>query len=139
MSPSTTVFGPDAIEFGWSEFRREIDRSRRYEHPLAMLGLPVTPDLNPDATWQQLTASVRTIDVVWTDGSWFYVVMPETTRERAVVALQRIRSQVPALRDEWRMAVFPDDALTAEALLQSLARSAPQIIGAAQEAVGQLQ
>ena len=64
---------------------------------------------------------IRTIDFVWEDGANLYVLMPETPREPAIAAIARVTSRLVVLRSrEVRVAMFPDDASTAGALLDVL-------------------
>jgi hypothetical protein len=112
----------ERISAGWREFRREIDRSRRHERPFTMISIPIEPEAEDLLVLPALVASsVRTIDFVWEDGANLYVLMPETPREPALAAITRVTSRLAALRSrEVRLAMFPDDASTAGALLDVL-------------------
>jgi len=107
---------------GWREFRREIDRSRRHERPFTMISIPIDPEAEDLLVLPSLVAnSVRTIDFVWEDGANLNVLMPETPREPALAAIARVTSRLASLRSrEVRVAMFPDDASTAGALLDVL-------------------
>jgi hypothetical protein len=68
-----------------------------------------------------VTDSVRSVDVVWEDAANVYVVMPETGRDRALGVIGRVTRRIPHLDfRSVRVAVFPDDATTAGALLDVL-------------------
>jgi hypothetical protein len=116
---------------GWREFRREIDRSRRHERSFTMLAIPVDPRADDLRTLPAIVSdSVRSVDAVWEDGSNIYIVMPETDRGPAVAAITRITQRIPVLRSrQVRVAMFPDDASTAGALLDLLAAGNETVIG----------
>src|SRR6187455_838286 len=122
----------ERILAGWREFRREIDRSRRHERPFAMISIPIDPDVEDAQVLPPLVANtVRSVDVVWEDGANIYVVMPETRREAAIQAMARIRSRLTSLGSrQFRIAVFPEDASTAGALLDVLEAGSGEVAAA---------
>jgi hypothetical protein len=87
-----------------------------------MISIPIDPEAEDLLVLPALVAnSVRTIDFVWEDGANLYVLMPETPREPALAAITRVAGRLAALRSrEVRLAMFPDDASTAGALLDVL-------------------
>jgi hypothetical protein len=115
---------------GWDAFKHEVDRSRRHERPLALAtarlpGEGVTGD-DISETIARVRTQIRSIDVLWRDGSGLWVLMPESNRESATAAIGRIRDAAPAtMRAVWRLVVFPEDALTVGDLIAKLERTAP--------------
>jgi hypothetical protein len=87
-----------------------------------MISIPIEPEAEDLLVLPALVAnSVRTIDFVWEDGANLYVLMPETPREPALAAIRRVTSRLAALGSrEVHVAMFPDDASTAGALLDVL-------------------
>lgn len=119
----------------WEAFKREIDRSRRHERSLALAvaSLPdttLTGGLLAD-TIAQARSQIRSIDLLWYDGSEFWLLMPEAHREGATTAIRRIANAAPATSSAvWRLVIFPDDALTVGTLISELGRTAPVEVGA---------
>ena len=126
----------------WLVLRSEIDRSRRYGHPLTLIRLspaPVAPGVRaprrslwhgraarwagPTALVADLRPHVRTCDAVWAHGGLVFLLLPETERPAAEILVARLRERGPApVRDaELRLASFPRDGFTGEALLAGLA------------------
>lgn len=124
------VVEADKAARGWAQFAREMDRSRRHERPLAVSTFVV--DLSRPAFLRgeallAVASVVRTLDVVWADGPHIFLAMPETGRDAAVRALMRVaRIVTPHAANDWRLAIFPDDALTADGLIEHL-RSADSV------------
>jgi hypothetical protein len=118
------VVEADKTARGWAQFAREMDRSRRHERPLAVSTFVV--DLSRTAVRRgelllAVASVVRTLDVVWADGPHIFLAMPETERDAAVRALTRVARIVnPTSANDWRLAIFPDDALTADGLIERL-------------------
>jgi len=96
---------------------RELYRSRRYGRHLALLGAPAVDRKALDT----LTFSLRMLDRVWSEGDQVYVLLPEADRAEAEGLLQRLAGSERALLEveRARVAVFPDDALTSEALIEA--------------------
>ena len=117
---------------GWDALQREIDRSRRHERSLALASISL-PDAEPEgnaddmmATIGRVRSQLRSIDVLWTDGSRLWVLMPESGREGGTTALRRIMGAAPETRgDHWKLVVFPDDAMTFGALIAELDAPVP--------------
>jgi hypothetical protein len=111
-------------------FRRELDRSRRHERPLALAAAwlgdgAVTGDALAE-TIALARGQMRSIDLLWYDGSRIWLLMPESRREGATTCIRRINGVATAARSAvWRLVVFPDDAMTAGALIAELHRTAP--------------
>lgn len=114
----------------WEAFKREIDRSRRHERPVALAaasfpGLGITGSLLAE-TVAQARGKMRSIDLLWHDGSGLWLLMPESHREAATTAIGRITEAAPATRPAvWRLVVFPEDALTVGALIKQIDRTPP--------------
>lgn len=123
-----------ALVSGWDAFNREIDRSRRHERPLALAAASLPKE---DVTGHALAETIararsqmRSIDLVWCHGSRLWVLMPESNRDGGTAAIRRIADAAPATRYAvWRLAVFPDDALTVGELIPALDRSARVDLG----------
>ena len=117
---------------GWDALQREIDRSRRHERSLALASVSL-PDAEPVGNGDEMMATIgrvrselRSIDVLWTDGSRLWVLMPESGREGGTTALRRIMGAAPETRgDYWKLVVFPDDAMTLGALIAVLDEPVP--------------
>jgi diguanylate cyclase (GGDEF)-like protein len=125
---------------------RELDRARRYGHPMALAfvdirGLKAVNDteghLAGDRLLKQVTTllqdSGRTHDVVGRiGGDELAVLLPEQSAEGAAAMTQRVHAQVPAARANLNLltawdvtigtAVFPDDGDTFEELLAAADR-----------------
>jgi len=97
---------------------RELYRSRRYGRQMALVGVPA----GEKATMRLIQRSVRLLDQVWLDREQVYILLPEGDREEAEGLLTRLASADPIMVDveAARLAVFPEDALTTEALIQAV-------------------
>jgi hypothetical protein len=97
----------------------EIYRSRRSGRRLALIGL--TPP--PDGT-QRVGNAIRAIDHAQVVEGRLYLLLPETDRRAAYAVVARMENLFDfPLADGFAVAVFPEDALTAESLV---ARAADQ-------------
>lgn len=108
---------PDG-DWGRDLLRREVDRSRRHAHPLALLRLPAPGPRAVERAYRDVERLVRSIDAAWTESGAVLVLLPEADRTSAEGFLARVRasaSEFVAL-DRVKMACFPADALTADAL-----------------------
>ena len=119
-----------SVPSGWEAFKREVDRSRRHERPLALAAASL-PDRDTTGdgmaeTIAQARSQLRSIDVMWCDGSGLWLLMPESNRDGGTSAIRRIMDATPATRGAvWRLVVFPDDAITVGALIAELGRTVP--------------
>ena len=114
------------------ELQLELERSRRFSHPFALVGIWCRPNQRERWTFLRevagsLNGLVRRVDRVWIQGSGVYVLLPECDRTKLEAALARWRDPVARLlgedaRAQMSSAVFPDDGLTSGALLDALAR-----------------
>jgi hypothetical protein len=115
-------------ESGWEAVSLELARSRRFEHPMGLVRLPVSPadSALSDVAATELAAAttrlVRVVDRVWTDGEDVFILLPHTTRAGAECLVERLRR--PAALGEAavgaRCASYPEDALTEEVLVAAL-------------------
>ena len=97
---------------------RELDRSRRHGHPLALVQLPASSAGELDRAHRAVELLVRSVDGVWLGRDAIFVLLPETDRTRADGFVARVRAAAPASIAVEAIAVvcFPDDGLTSEAL-----------------------
>lgn len=106
----------------WDSLRRELDRARRYARPLGLIQVvPAT-----DAALDFVRSFVRAGDEVWEDRDRIFVMLPEADEACAGGMVDRLRTcggHVLAGADV-RLASFPEDGLTAVALLDALAQAA---------------
>jgi hypothetical protein len=112
----------------WDALRLEIDRSRRYRHPVTLVR--VVPHVAREARRRHgardpLAAAVDAVraclrggDSVWREGDALFLVLPETECGSAAALLARIRGCAPALLGDadMRAAAFPEHGLTCHAV-----------------------
>lgn len=121
--------------FGFfEELERELDRSRRYGHPLFLARISCRSDRRAPSDRTQeaasaLSAILRSVDRVWTHGTAVYLLLPEADRAQGLAVLARIREPLSQLlsareQDSISFAAWPDDCLTGGALLEVLQRRA---------------
>ncbi|OGN88271.1 MAG: hypothetical protein A2X23_04325 [Chloroflexi bacterium GWC2_73_18] len=119
---------------GWIEFDRELDRSRRHAHPMAIVrvpwaaGAPSAPTHDPrpaEAAALAFGSVLRSADRTWAEGERVFLLLPETDRGRgeALIARLQVETRLP-MPDRVRLAAFPDDGLTSGALIAALDRPA---------------
>jgi hypothetical protein len=128
--------GPDP----WLVLSREIDRCRRYRHPLALVRVAADPASAPKSLtprpgregrgarrrrepMKRLSAALRDTlrsgDVTWVHGDSAYVLAPETDAAGAEAMgcrLRTVAAEVVGASVELRIAAFPEDGLTGHAL-----------------------
>jgi hypothetical protein len=128
----------------WLVLNREIDRCRRYRHPLALVrvtvgepggttslaarprreGRPYRRRVDPTAALAAaLRRSARSGDVTWIDGPAVFVLAPETDAPGAEAMAARVRAiaaDVLGATVDLRIAAFPEDGLTGHALRAAL-------------------
>jgi hypothetical protein len=114
---------PAAREDVWDALHREVDRSRRHGHTLALLRLVPTPagPATTAAILGRLRATVRSVDSAWADGGDIVLLLPECDRAAAERLVARLRAALPGALGRVRVGCFPADGLTAAALRQSVA------------------
>ncbi len=116
-------------EVGWTEFRRELRRSRRGGRPLTLVriagdelptaGMDGADDLV--ARSRRLRLHLRLVDRTWVDDGSIYVLLPESPRSAANVLIERINERSPGqLPEHVRIATFPDDGLTSGAIIAAV-------------------
>jgi len=107
----------------------ELARSRRYEHPLTLIG--IVPHCAAADAAAEIRRYARTVDSVWASSTEVFILMPESDGDDGNALLARLR-RVAATGVEGaatHVAVFPADALTAGALLEIAdGRMAPPLV-----------
>jgi hypothetical protein len=144
----------------WEALSRELDRSRRYRHPLTLVrmvgdgssgrrslaararreGRPRRGRADGSAAelLAQLRGLLRSGDCAWCDADAVFVLLPETDASGAEAMVARARAIVPALAaaTELRLASFPQHALTAQGLRAAVAPPRAARFGPAGTAIG---
>lgn len=127
VGPSASADSP--AEASWTEFRRELRRSRRGGQPLTMLRLvgDELPGDGPDGLSdlgtraRRLGLHLRLVDRVWVDETSVFVLLPDTSRAAADALIARIRAASPGqLPAHIRIATFPENGLTSGALVAAV-------------------
>jgi hypothetical protein len=136
----------------WVAARREMERSRRYGHPLALVRVVATSAAaggdagsrpgrlsradragraGRDAAARlvgALRGTLRDIDTVWSDRRGVFMLLPESDVEAGRGLAQRLRAgDQPLLsqEDDVRIGAFPSDGLTLDALIAAVTRPVP--------------
>lgn len=120
----------------FDDIRREVDRARRHEHPVALAKITVPGAAAADETARLIEAirpsgagraGPRSADRFWRSGGSVYLLLPETTADgaRSVVA-RAILADPSLIKSAWRVASFPEDALTVGALFEALGTRPPR-------------
>ena len=123
----------------WDALRRELDRARRYERPLALIQItPGGRDAGQEPPPKRrrffsraqadadalalLKAMLRTGDEVWRVHERIFVMLPEADHACAAGLVERLRAALAPVMEgcDVRMVSFPGDGLTAGALLAGL-------------------
>jgi hypothetical protein len=116
----------------WEEFRRELDRSRRYERQFVLVRVPGSrgprngaarpPAHAPEERLQAVAELLRSVDRAWLDEGDVYILLPECSRAMGEAFVSRLERLVPWLVAEVdvRIAAFPGDGMTSGALLAVL-------------------
>lgn len=116
----------------WAEFRRELDRSRRFGREFVLIRIEhgQAPSRRPGGSSHTDTAHVahrlrpflRSIDCTWSDTRYLYVLLPESDRRMGALTLARLQALEAAgdLAGEARLVAFPVDGLTSGALFAAL-------------------
>jgi hypothetical protein len=144
---------PSTPEDPWGLARRELERSRRYGHPLALVRVvPITARHETTAPAASsvrlgrrtragragrdaaaelvlgLRDTLRDIDAVWTDRRGVFLLLPESDVEAGRSLVARLRGgEQPFLtaEDDVRVGAFPADGLTLDALIAAVTRPVP--------------
>ena len=109
---------------GWHAFEHELSRARRYERPMALIRGPLPSPSEATAqldVMADINKSLRSVDTAWIDGGALWILATEADRTMAEQLVDRIVASTWLAREEVRIASFPDDALTAGALISLLA------------------
>ena len=146
---------PPTSEDPWALARRELERSRRYGHPLALVRVvPISARRDEaaapagssssrlgrrsragragrDAAAELVLAlreTLRDIDAVWTDRRGVFLLLPETDVAAGRSLVSRLRGgEQPflAAEDDVRVGAFPADGLTLDSLIGAVTRPVP--------------
>jgi hypothetical protein len=147
VSPAATSTAPPrpagprdtpADEGPWATLGREIDRSRRYDHPLTLvrvvparasgqrsLAARARREGRPGRRGDPLAVAVagvrravRSGDGAWADNGAVYMLLPETDARGAEAMVARVRAEVAAIAppSDVRIASFPEHVVTARGL-----------------------
>jgi hypothetical protein len=142
---------PGTTEDAWMLARRELERSRRYGHPLALVRIvPLQPmrtslDAGADAGSRRartdrlagraaadlvagLRETLREIDAVWSDRRGVFMLLPESDAPAGHSLVRRLRTgERPLLtgEDDVRVGAFPADGLTLDAMIAAVTRPVP--------------
>ena len=110
---------PASSSAPWEEFAYEVARSRRYEHPVTLVVLPLPSDAAP--------IRVRSVDTVWLLGDSLCLLLPETARTGAFGLLTRLVRESAGLvsTSSARVVSFPEDGPTPLGLIARLRDSLP--------------
>src|SRR3954447_11872868 len=114
----------------WSEFDRELERTRRTERPCALLCTrPNAASGSALDIGGAIVDRLRSVDRVWIDDDRVFALLPETTADGARAAIARMTRSTESLAGlSIRQAVFPDDGLTRDALLRSVRDDRHEVI-----------
>lgn len=122
--PEMPLPAVSTAETGWTEFRREMRRSRRGGKALTIVRVPMAEDITEDeleARSEALAAQLRLVDRTWVDDGSIYVLLPESPKPAADALFARVRQLAPALLPaDIRAATFPDDGLTSGAIIAAV-------------------
>ncbi len=112
---------------GWSGFVTELERARRYERRMALIriGPGTSRGRSGSSLGSRIRGVTRQVDQVWEDRDVVYVVVPESGADGVGQLVDRLQA-TPELRGiETTAAIFPEDALTAGALLAAVHTGVP--------------
>jgi hypothetical protein len=119
--------GLEPTNAAWEGFLREFERARRYERPFVVAVVPDAasmPGLRvTDNRGRPPALQLRRTDETWWVGADLYILLPETTGADG----HRWRRRVLAAGacGNLRLAGFPDDGVTTNALLAAVDAAAP--------------
>src|SRR3954466_3187409 len=114
----------------WTEFDRELERTRRTERPCALLWTrPNAASGSALDIGGAIVDRLRAVDRVWIEDDQVFALLPETTADGARAATARMTRSTESLAGlSIRQAVFPDDGLTRDALLRSVRDDRHEVI-----------
>jgi hypothetical protein len=120
--PETSAPALTSAEAGWAEFRREMRRARRGVKAMSILRIdPGVEDAALAVRSEQVGTQLRLVDRTWVDDGSIYVLLPESSRTAADALISRIRATAAdVLPADVRIATFPDDGLTAGAIIAAV-------------------
>lgn len=128
--PTAVEVRPQSSTQPWDAFRRELDRSRRFERQFVLMRAtpggalqgPGEPGSDAGGPLGMLPLVLRGIDQAWAVDGDIYVLLPESDRASAVSLVARLRSTMPDAEslEDIQIAEFPQDGLTTGALIANL-------------------
>lgn len=120
--PPTATDGADKDP--WQVVRWELNRARRHSRPLTLARIPLAA---PSATQpdrlviEAALPALRATDVTWLHRDQLMLLLPETDRASAQRCVDRVVEALAGRAcSDARLAAFPEDALTLEALREAL-------------------
>jgi len=131
----------------YDEVRREMDRARRHERPLAIARLGFAKSVDGLSSARHMLGELnsasgrspwRSTDRFWRDGRNLYLLMPETTAASARAMVGRALHVESETVVDARVASFPEDGVTVGALFQTLGSSPPAADDVLPQAAGQV-
>lgn len=127
---------------GWSALMIELERARRYERPLSVvrIGVRANPTGIAESLVDRVRSRIRKVDTAWLDEDSVYVLVPESGPASVADLVAHLIDGLGIDPIDIRSAAFPDDALTAGALIARLGSGAGEPVSiplrAAREALG---
>ncbi|MEO6577400.1 MAG: hypothetical protein ABIO99_00665 [Candidatus Limnocylindria bacterium] len=121
---------PRTTNEAWEAFRRELNRSRRFERSFVLMRMPADAGAATDGRTASIPSGplgmlplvLRGIDHAWTIEGSTYVLLPESDEASAMSLLARLHATMPdaATLENTEIAEFPRDGVTTGALIAGL-------------------
>lgn len=102
---------------------RMFSRARRHQTPLALVAIGASPEAAAGAHLQflaELATELRLCDLAWWEPGGVVLVLLEAASGAAALDRLQQRALAGGARPRWRMARFPQQGLTLDALLQEV-------------------
>ncbi|MGH9418038.1 MAG: hypothetical protein ACRD01_15565 [Terriglobales bacterium] len=102
---------------------RMFSRARRHQTPLALVAIGASPEAAAGAHQLflcELAAELRLCDLAWWEPGGVVLVLLEAAASAAALERMQRRALASGARPRWRMACFPQQGLTLDALLQEV-------------------
>lgn len=116
-APVAVVAEPEP---GWQPVAAELARARRYGRPFSVVQISSPSDADGRALAASLAPSLRRTDQAWVEGDSVILLLPESDGQAAETFARREITSLPG-SCAWRIASFPVDGLTVDALRSVLA------------------
>lgn len=111
----------------WASLDHELERARRYEHPVALVRLTTSEPQGFGADdIVRLRSFLRSSDRMSVTSHDAIVLAPETDSAGATHLVGRLRDGLGGFATTTRVAGFPEDALTRHALVRSITGEPPR-------------